>query len=92
MTQTELIAEISLQRGLPRKTIAAVLDTLGHVVAAELGEGADEVSLPGLGKFRSINKAARPGRNPRTGEVVTVSARRVPTFSAGKEFREAVNR
>ncbi len=92
MTQSELIHEVSRQRGISKTTIAAILKTVGDVIALALAGGAEEVSLPGVGKFHAIDKAERPGRNPRTGEVVTICARRVPTFSPSKSFKALVDR
>ena len=52
----------------------------------------DKVTLVGFGSFEPKVRSAREGRNPRTGETVQIPAARVPNFSAGKAFREAVNK
>ena len=50
----------------------------------------EEVKLSGFGNFELLNKKARPGRNPKTGEEVTISARRVVTFRAGNKLRKKI--
>ncbi len=73
-----------------KKTISRKLvDDFFEEIKVALAEG-DEVKLSGFGNFESREKAARPGRNPKTGEVAIVSARRVVTFKAGRKLRERV--
>ena len=50
-----------------------------------------EVQISGFGSFKVVERAAREGRNPRTGEVIQIGAGKAPKFSAGKEFKDAVN-
>lgn len=68
------------------RVVAAVFDT----IIAQLQEGG-RVELRGFGAFSTRGRDARKGRNPRTGEPVDVSAKRVPYFKAGKEMRERLN-
>jgi len=89
MNQSELIAKVASISGESRKATEAVLKTAADVVGAELNEGG-EVTLPGIGKLHAKDKAARKGRNPKTGEALTISARRVPVFSASKTLKDAV--
>lgn len=89
MNQAELITMVAGVTGESRKAVEAVLKTTGDVIAAELFKGG-EVALPGLGKLHAKDKAARIGRNPKTGESITIAARRVPTFSAAKALKDAV--
>ena len=71
-------------------TVEKMLETLGDVVAAELlGDG--EITLPGLGKLKARKTAARPGRNPRTGETLQIPAGRKIVFVPFKELKEALN-
>ena len=51
----------------------------------------EEVKLSGFGNFKLINKKSRPGRNPKTGDPVTISARRVVTFKAGNKLRKRIS-
>ena len=90
MNKAELIDEITTRVGLPKKDAAAFLDTLGGVVSDKLAEG-EEVTLPGLGKLRTSERAAREGRNPKTGETIQVPAKWVVKFSAGKALEDAIN-
>lgn len=91
MNQSELIIKVATISGESKKSVEAVLKTTADVIAAELQEGGD-VALPGVGKLHAKDKPARPGRNPKTGETLTISARRVPAFSASKCLKDAINR
>lgn len=90
MNQSELITKVAEVSGESRKAVEAVLKTTGDVIAAKLHEGG-EVALPGIGKLYAKAKAARQGRNPKTGEKLTIAARHVPAFSASKALKDAVN-
>jgi DNA-binding protein HU-beta len=67
--------------------LTALLETITQVVA-----DGDKVTLIGFGTFEAKKRSAREGRNPKTGEAVQIPAATVPTFSAGKAFREAVKK
>jgi len=90
MNKTELIEHVADKANLTKTqtqdALAALLETITQKVAA-----GDKVTLVGFGSFEAKVRSAREGRNPRTGETVQVPAARVPTFSAGNSFREAVN-
>ncbi len=90
MNPSELIAKVASISGESRKAVEAVLKTTADVIAAELFEGG-EVVLPGLGKMYVSARAARAGRNPKTGEPLALPARRVPAFHAAKALKDAVN-
>ena len=91
MNKTELIQEVAQEANLTQtqtqNVIAALLKTITRVVA-----DGDKVTLIGFGSFEPRVRSAREGRNPKTGETIQIAAARVPTFSAGKAFREAVNK
>lgn len=93
MNHAELVsaihAEVQLDRALSKADVAAVLDSLGKVATGQLASG-NEVSLNGLGKLSIKERAARTGRNPKTGEAIQISAKTVVNFSASKALREAV--
>lgn len=94
MNRKELVSAVqnTLERTgckITHRDVERTLDVFGDVAAAELLEGGD-VPLPVLGKLRSVERAARAGRNPRTGESIAIPARRVVTFKAGKDLREAL--
>lgn len=90
MNQNELISAIASVSGESKKTVEAVLKTAADVIAAELYEG-NEAKLPGLGRLHPHAKKARTGRNPRTGEAMTIAARNVVVFSAAKPLKDAIN-
>ena len=91
MNQGELIQEVADEANLTKTqtqdAIRALLKTIMQVVA-----DGDKVTLVGFGTFEPKVRSAREGRNPKTGDTIQIPAARVPTFSAGKAFREAVNK
>lgn len=94
MTKTELIAIIhnlaSIEHpDLNKKTVAALLDTLSEVITATVS-GGGEVTLPNVGKIALKSRDARVGRNPRTGEAVQISAKKVLKFTPAKALKDAV--
>ena len=89
MNKKELIDAVAAQGGMTRTAAAAVESTLEEI-ASSLAAG-ETVSVPGFGTFEVRDRAARTGRNPRTGEQVAVAASRAPAFRAGKALRERVN-
>jgi len=90
MNKTELIQAIAEQCELPKATAAKALDATIHSIVSALAEG-DTVSLVGFGTFLVRERAARTGRNPRTGETLDIAAANVPAFKPGKSFKDAVN-
>lgn len=91
MNQSELISKVASISGETRKAVEAVLKTTADVIHAEMHEGG-EVVLPGLGKLHVKARAARTGKNPKTGEAIAIPAKRVPHFSAAKALKDAVNK
>lgn len=91
MNQAELIKDVAGKANLTKTqtqdAIRALLKTIMRVVA-----DGDKVTLVGFGSFEPKVRSAREGRNPQNGETIQIPAARVPTFSAGKAFREAVNK
>ncbi|MDR1461936.1 MAG: HU family DNA-binding protein [Azoarcus sp.] len=90
MNKTELIDEISELADVPKAVAARVLDAAIATVTTALKNG-ESVTLVGFGTFCVSSRAERDGRNPRTGEVITVAAANVPRFKAGKSLKEAIN-
>jgi len=90
MNKGELIDAVSSSAGLSRadatKAVDAVLDNVTQTLS-----GGDSVSLVGFGTFSVKERAARTGRNPRTGEPIQIKASKVPGFKAGKALKDAVN-
>ena len=89
MNKTELIAEIAAKAELSKKDAAKALDAVVEVVSCAMANG-DKVQLVGFGTFETRERAARDGKNPRTGEVVKIAASRVPAFKAGKALKDKV--
>ena len=76
--------------GLTQREVEGVVGALFDAITGQLAEGG-RVELRGFGAFSTRQRDARVGRNPRTGEAVDVSAKRVPYFKPGKEMRERLN-
>ena len=91
MNQAELIAKVAAISGESRRAVEAVLKTTADVITAELEEGG-EVALPGLGKLQVKSREARTGRNPKTGEEISIPAKKVPHFAAAKALKDAVDK
>lgn len=91
MTKSELILEIAAAHpNLLLKHIDEIVSTVFDEIEATLVRG-DRVELRGFGAFFVKNRKARVGRNPRTGETVSVEEKCVPFFKTGKELRERIN-
>ena len=91
MNKVELVKVVAEETGLTQKEVNAVVDTFFNTVIADLAEG-NEVALAGFGKFVVKKRAARTSINPRTKQAISVPASKAPTFRAGKQFKEAVNK
>ena len=89
MTRTELSARVAAT-SLSKADAAAAAGAVFSTIADALARG-ETVTVAGFGKFATRDRAARTGRNPRTGEAVAIAASRVPGFKAGKALRDAVN-
>lgn len=90
MNKSELIDAMSKEAGLTKKDTEAALKAFTKVVSEELTKGSN-VSLVGFGTFDVGTRAARKGRNPKTGEEIEIKASKSPKFKAGKALRDLVN-
>ncbi|MDR0701542.1 MAG: HU family DNA-binding protein [Azoarcus sp.] len=90
MNKTELIDEIAEQAEVPKIVAARVLDAVIATVTTALRNG-ESVTLTGFGTFCVSSRAEHTGRNPRTGEEITIAAANVPKFKAGKSLKDAIN-
>ena len=86
ITKAELTREIVESVGLTQREAKAMVDAFFSEIAACLIRG-EEVKLPGFGSFETREKVERPGRNPLTGDVVMVTARRVVAFRPSRDLR-----
>lgn len=90
MNKSELIDHISTAAGISKKEAIAALQAVETGVIDTLANGG-QVTLTGFGTFKVSDRAARTGRNPKTGEEIQIAASKVPTFKVGKAFKEALN-
>lgn len=90
MNKTELIDAIAAKCDLSKAAAGRAVDGLTEIIAETLGNG-DTVSLIGFGTFSVGQRAARVGRNPKTGAELKIAASKTPKFSAGSKLKAAVN-
>jgi DNA-binding protein HU-beta len=89
MTKAELIDKIASGTGLSKADASRALDSTLNAVKMALKKG-QKVTLVGFGTFSITKRKSRKGRNPRTGEAITIPAAKIPKFSAGKSLKDAV--
>lgn len=90
MNKHELISAIAQNAELSKKDAESALAATINAISKALAEG-DKVQLVGFGTFELRERAARTGKNPRTGEIIEIAASRVPAFKAGKALKDIVN-
>src|ERR1043165_512416 len=91
MTKNELIAAVADKAQMTKTAASAAVDATFDAITATLKKGG-EVKIMGFGNFRVVKRAAREGRDPRTGAPVKIKAAKRPRFSAGKGLKDAVNK
>ena len=91
MNKTELIEAIAGESGLKKKDAEAALTAFVNTVEGALAKG-EKVQLVGFGTFETKTRGAREGRNPKTGENIKIAASKYPAFTAGKAFKDSVNK
>jgi len=90
MNKTELVAAIAENADMSKKDVEKALKSFVDVVEEELKKG-EKVQVVGFGTFEVAERAAREGRNPQTGETMTIKASKSPKFKAGKALKDALN-
>ncbi len=90
MNKNDLVAAVAAQAELSKADAAKAVDAVFQAIAEALQKN-DEVRLVGFGTFSVAERAATEGRNPRTGEKITIPASKQPKFKAGKGLKDAVN-
>lgn len=90
MNKTEFVGAIADAAGLSKSDAANAVDAMFDTVTSALKSG-DKVSLVGFGTFQVRERAARQGRNPKTGELINIPAGKTPAFKAGKALKDAIN-
>lgn len=90
MNKSELVSAIAKEADVTKEVAQRVLDATITSITSSL-KGGNQVSLVGFGSFKVNNRQARQGRNPKTGEPMTIAASKSPVFKAGKGLKDAVN-
>ncbi len=90
MNKSELIEAVASAADLSKADAGRAIDAVVATVTDTLSKG-DSLSLIGFGTFSISERAARTGRNPRTGEAIEIKAAKLPKFKAGKALKDAVN-
>jgi DNA-binding protein HU-beta len=90
MTKSELIDTMAKDAGISKVAAGAALNSLMGCVAKTLKKKDGKVTLVGFGTFTKVQRKARKGRNPQTGEAIKIKARNVVKFKAGKALQDAV--
>lgn len=89
MNKTELVAAVATKAELSKKDADAAVKAVIDAVTEALKDG-EKVALVGFGTFEVKTRAARTGKNPRTGEVINIPESKVPSFKAGSALKDAV--
>ena len=89
MNKTELIEALAAKTEVSKAAAAKSIETIVELITKTVAKGED-VALIGFGTFKSAKRAARTGRNPKTGAALKIAASTVPKFSAGAAFKTAV--
>lgn len=92
MNKTELIAIMAEKAEVTKKVAEEVLNAFIDTVAESLGQRGEKVVLTGFGTFEVRDRAARSGRDPRSGKTIHIPAQKTPAFRAGKGLKDAVKR
>ena len=90
MTKTDLITRVAEQTGLTKKDCAAAIDAVFAAITSAIAQG-DGLSLTGFGSFAVAQRAAKEGRNPKTGEKMAIAASKGVKFKPGKALRDSIN-
>ena len=90
MNKNDLIAAVSANADMKKSDVTTVIDATLDIIVKQLKKGAD-VRLVGFGTFYVTSRKASKGRNPRTGEEITIAASKVPKFKAGKALKDSLN-
>ncbi|MCF6217798.1 MAG: HU family DNA-binding protein [Gammaproteobacteria bacterium] len=91
MNKTELVDAVAESADLSKASAARAVDATLAAISGTLAQG-DQVALIGFGTFLVRDRAARTGRNPRTGDSIDIPAAKIPAFKPGKALKDAVNK
>jgi integration host factor subunit beta len=90
MTKAELVEDVAEAAELTKKDAERLVEIVFESIIETLNQG-EKIELRGFGSFRVRERGARHGRNPKTGDPVSIPAKRVPYFKPGKELKELIN-
>ena len=90
MNTADLIERVATEHGIAKEHVRKVIDSIFTVITAAAASG-EEIALAGFGRFRVTALPERQGRNPATGEPITIAASKKLSFSPAKAVREALN-
>jgi len=90
VNKAELVDAVAAESGLTKSDAGGAVESVFNTIGNQLRQG-DSVSVVGFGQFSVSDRAARTGRNPRTGEEIAIAASRAPKFKAGKQLKDGVN-
>ena len=90
LNKSELVDHVAESADIPKATAARAVEAAIEGITSSLSDG-ESVALGGFGTFLVRERAARAGRNPKTGEAIQIAAAKVPAFKAGKALKDALN-
>lgn len=89
MSKKDLISAVAEKTGMTKKASAEAVSAVIGAISEAVANG-ESVQLVGFGTFKVVERAARNGHNPKTGEAIAIPARKVPVFKAGKSLKDSV--
>ena len=90
MTKIDIIQDVYEKLGIPKKDSARIVESVFELMKESLANG-EKIKISGFGNFAVKEKKSRRGRNPQTGEEISISARKVLTFKSSQVLRRALN-
>ena len=90
MTKADLVDDVANAAELTKKDAERLVEIVFDTIIKSLNKG-EKIELRGFGSFRVRGRGARRGRNPKTGEPVSIPAKRIPYFKAGKDLKQLIN-
>lgn len=91
MTKADLVEQVASEAEMTKKDAEQLVEIIFDSIVGALNKG-EKIELRGFGSFRVRQRDARKGRNPKTGEAVSIPAKRVAYFKPGKELKEVINK
>lgn len=89
MNKVELVTAVADKTKISKKDVTKIIGAFTEVIQESLAKG-DSVQLVGFGTFKVVDRAARTGHNPKTGDKIEIPAKKAPKFTAGKKLKDAV--